>query len=129
MNFASRAATSLVFAAAVPCLAEGASKWKKIWVTSAAVLAATHVADVTSSRGMPEANPLLRDARGQFHMSRGILIKGAASGGLLVLQGILLKRSKDSNLYKPFSVINLGAAGAVGATALRNHRMRGEPFP
>jgi hypothetical protein len=129
VNFASRAATSLLLAAAFPCLAEGPSKWKKIWAASAAVLAAAHVADIASSRGMPEANPLLRDARGQFHMNRGILVKGAASGGLLVLQGVLLKRSKDSNLYKPFSVINLGAAGAVGATALRNHRLRAEPLP
>lgn len=119
-----RLAAASVLLAAWPCLAEGASKWKKIWAVSAGILAATHVADVVSSRGMPESNPLLRDGRGQFDVRRGVLIKVAASGALLTLQGMLVKREPDRNLYKPFAVINLGAAGAVGAAAIHNHRIR-----
>lgn len=119
-----RLAAASALLAAWPCLAEGANKWKKIWAVTAGILGAAHIADVASSRGMPESNPLLRDGRGQFDVRRGVLIKVAASGALLTLQGILIQREPDRNLYKPFAVINLGAAAAVGAVAVHNHRIR-----
>ncbi|MCS6953845.1 MAG: hypothetical protein NZM33_13435 [Bryobacteraceae bacterium] len=96
---------------------------------TAGVLGAVQVADVASSRGMPEANPLLRDGSGQFHVGRAMWIKLGASAGLLTLEAILARRERDRNLYKPFSVINLGAAGAVGAVAVRNARMRAQALP
>ena len=92
--------------------------WKKRWIASAVGLAAASLVDARSSLGRYEGNPLLRNERGQFAAGRGIAMKAGATGGMVVIQGILARRRPE--LYKPSSLVNLGAAGAFGVAAWRN---------
>ncbi len=86
-----------------------------------ALVAAANVADIHSSVGLPEANPLLRNNQGGLNIRTSVVVKSAASGGFVLLEFILLKKLKHERLEKPFTVINGVAAGAVAATALRNY--------
>lgn len=95
--------------------------WRKRWWASVALVAAANVADIHSSVGLPEANPLLRNNQGGLNIRTSVVVKSAASGGFVLLEFILLKKLKHERLEKPFTVINGVAAGAVAATALRNY--------
>jgi len=96
---------------------------KKAWALSAASLAAAAVLDVRSSVGRYEINPLLRNARGEFSLSRGIALKSCAIGGMLLSQFVVTRKMPDANLYRPLAVLNLGASGLLSVTALRNSRL------
>jgi len=96
------------------------SKWGKAWLGSVAVLAAANTADVLSSRNLAEMNPFLRNQQGNFSAGKAALIKASATGGFIFLQW-LIRRGRDRKHFdKPFAIINLSAAGAVGATAAHN---------
>jgi len=82
-----------------------------------------HAADLHSSRGLAEANPLLRNGQGGINPVKGAVVKSAAAGGLLLLEALLLKKAPEHRLEKPFTIINTAAAGAVAATAVRNYRI------
>ncbi len=89
------------------------SKW---WI-SAAVLAAASAFDAGSSWGKPEMNPLLRSADGRFG-GRGFAIKMSITGGIAVMQHLVLKRQPRTD--KAFIVANSAMAGAFTAAAVRN---------
>lgn len=73
--------------------------------------------DVHSSVGRREANPLLRGADGRFSVGRGVGIKLGVLAGLFAAQE--LRPAREWNW------VNLGYAGASGAIAVRNYRLRG----
>jgi hypothetical protein len=102
------------------CVAETGQGWKHKWIATVAALTAANVADAWSSRGLREANPLLRGPGGQFSSGRAIAVKSAAAGGFVALQLILLKRMPERNLYQPFAIATGAAAGTTGAVAIRN---------
>jgi hypothetical protein len=107
-----------------PLAPKGNQRWRNAWLVSAGVLAAANAADVASSRDLAEQNPLLRNSQGGFDARKGALIKAGATGGLLLVQAILRRRAGDGSLDKAFTIVNGAAAGAVGATAVRNYGLR-----
>jgi hypothetical protein len=103
--------------------AETKHRWKKIWTASVAAVVAVNVLDARSSAGRYETNPLLQNGRGQFSAGRAIAIKSGATGGILLLQVLLRKRTPEQSLEKPSAIVNFAAAAVVGATAYRNTRV------
>jgi hypothetical protein len=111
------------------CSAKSRSKWRKAWLAAVGTLVAANAIDIHSSGGLSETNPLLRNSNGYFSSRKGIIVKSAASGGFLLLEVILLKKAPDRNLYKPFAITNLVAAGVVAAMAARNYSIPRTPAP
>ena len=99
---------------------DGKKRGLRLW----GALIAANALDVPSSVGKYEANPLLRDSQGRFNTRRALMIKSAASGGMLALQVVFRKRMPERNLEKPYAVVNFAAAAAVGAATYRNTRIR-----
>jgi hypothetical protein len=103
--------------------AESAPKeGKQRWLLSAVALIAASALDAHASQSRYEINPLLRGSNGTFSNRRGLVIKSAAGGGMLLLQAILIKRNPDRNLYRPFALTNGIIAGVTAGTALRNYQ-------
>jgi hypothetical protein len=98
-------------------LAEGRSK--KWWKISAAILGAVTIADVHSSVGRPELNPMLRSSDGRFS-GRGISLKAALVGGAIAAQYLMLKKSPQAAGWAAGA--NFAAAAATGAVVVRNHQ-------
>jgi len=86
---------------------------------SVVVLAAGSVADTHSSWRGHELNPIL--GRGQFGW-QATAIKGAITGASLLCQRWVLRR--HPRMRPTFTVVNFGMGGAMGAVAVRNHRVR-----
>jgi len=84
--------------------------WKKAWIVSGGAVIAVNVLTSRSSVGRYETNPLLRDSQGRFNTRRAVMIKSAASGGMLMLQAVLHKRTPEQSLEKPSTVVNFAAA-------------------
>jgi len=119
------AARTLLVCLLAAGIAHGQTKrpWKKAWIVSVGALIAVNVLDARSSVGRYETNPLLRDSQGRFNTRRTVMVKSAASGGMLLLQVVLHRRMPEQSLDKPSTVVNFTAAAAVGATAFRNTRI------
>jgi hypothetical protein len=119
------AARTLLVCLLATGIAHGQTKrpWKKAWIVSVGALIAVNVLDARSSVGRYETNPLLRDSQGRFNTRRTVMVKSAASGGMLLLQVVLHKRMPEQSLEKPSAAVNFTAAAAVGATAFRNTRI------
>lgn len=97
---------------------------KKRWLTpyraSQLALVGAMTADIGSSWGCAEANPILRSADGRFY-GRGTAIKvGVTSTGLLLTH--LLKR-KFPKLEKPLTFMLGSSSGFLYYTAIRNTTM------
>lgn len=112
----------LVLTLAANCFAASPAeaRWKKTWLLSAAVLVAASFADAHTSLGRSEANPLLRNSRGEFSGARAVALKSTAVGGTLALE-ICLSRSRPQ-LRRAGSVVNFASAAALTAAAARNSR-------
>lgn len=119
------AARTLLVCLLAAGIAHGQTKprWKKVWIVSVGALIAVNVLDARSSVGRYETNPLLRDSQGRFNTRRTVMVKSAASGGMLLLQVVLHRRMPEQSLEKPSAVVNFAAATTIGATAYRNTRM------
>jgi hypothetical protein len=109
----------LVLGGGQPCFGETKRKWKKVWIISVAAVVAANVLDVRSSAGGWESNRLLQDPQGRFCARRAVMVKSAASGGMLLLQA-LLRRRMPEQIEKPASFVNFAAAATVGAVAYHN---------
>jgi hypothetical protein len=114
----------LVAGSAHPCFGQTKRGWKKVWTISVAVLGAVNVMDGRSSAGALETNPLLRNGQGRFSARRAVAVKSAASGGMVLVQLLLLRRMPEQRLEKPAAIANFVAAAAVGATAYRNTKIQ-----
>src|SRR3979490_3015309 len=84
----------------------------KLWRFSAAFLGAVTIADVQSSVGRQEGNPLLASHNGQFS-GRGMALKGAGVGAMLGVQWLLLR--KNPNAAKYAAGANFAAGALTGA--------------
>jgi hypothetical protein len=93
----------------------------KLWRVSAAVLGAVTIADVQSSVGRMEANPLLSSQDGRFS-NRGVALKGLVVGGALGAQWLLLRKNPNAAPYA--AGINFVAAGLTGAAVVHNHMVK-----
>ena len=110
-----------ILLATLACQAQERRSWKKRWWVSVALVAAASVADLHSSAGLAEANPLLRNRQGGTDLARGAWVKSATAGGVVLLEAILLKKAPEHRLERPFTIINTAAAGVVAYAAVRNY--------
>jgi hypothetical protein len=97
-----------------------------LWRISVATLAAANVLDVQSSWGKRELNPALSNASGTFG-AQGAAIKSACQGGLLAIEYLVTRHHPSGKLYKALSLINFGAAGAMGGVAAHNYTIAPPP--
>ena len=88
---------------------------RRLWRASIAALVAGNAADMASSWGRYEANPLL--GRGRFGV-RQAGIKAGVVGVSVAAQTLLVRRRAE----KPYAVANFAAAAALGAVAAHNLR-------
>lgn len=86
-------------------------------VVSQVALAGASAADIASSWGKWEANPVL--GHGAFQ-GRQVAIKAGIIGGTLVFETILAR--KHPRYAKVFRWVNVGAAAGTGAVAIVNWR-------
>ena len=93
----------------------------KLWRVSAAVLGAVTIADMQSSVGRFEANPLLTSQNGRFG-TRGIALKGLVVGGALGAQWLMLRHNPKAAPYA--AGINFAAAALTGAAVAHNHMLK-----
>lgn len=93
---------------------------KTLWTVSLAGLAMANAMDLQSSWGKHELNPALSGPTGTFG-GHGALIKLGLQGGLMGVEYLLTRGHPSRKLYRVLSVINFGAAGAIGATAAHNY--------
>lgn len=99
--------------------ADRLTRWRTVWRVSQALLAGADAADVASSWGKIEANPLLHAGS---HFSYGSLaIKLGGLGGSIAAQHYLLRKSPE--LTPVAASTNLAAAAVLGAVAGRNMRV------
>jgi len=96
---------------------------KKHWVASWVAVAAVNFLDVHSSRGRLEANPLLRGRNGRFSTGKAVLLKAAVSGGLFAGQWAWMRTHPERNYYPKLAVVNVIAAGGLGAVVVHNYRL------
>lgn len=101
--------------------ANAETRKKKLWRISAAVLGAVTIADVQSSFGRREMNPLLQSSGGRFG-SQGIAIKGAIVGATLGTQWLLMRKNPQVAGYAAGT--NFAIAAATGAVVVRNHMLK-----
>ena len=101
---------------------EAPKRSKKRWLVSVAVLVAAGAADVHSSYGGYEANPLLRSADGRLRV-RGVGIKFGLLGAAVGVEYLMIRKHPEA--AGTAFVANLAGAAALTAVALRNYRFRG----
>jgi hypothetical protein len=94
---------------------------RRWWLASVAALVGAHAADVASSYGRQEANPLLRMGSGRFD-ARSMGIKMGIVGGVVALQCLALRKMPEA--HRSLAVTNLAGSGAMAALAARNWRTR-----
>ena len=93
----------------------------KLWKFSAAMLTAVTIADMQSSVGRQEANPLLASQNGQFS-GQGVALKGLMVGGLLGVQWVMLRRNPQASKYAAganFASIWCTASGVAADSSSR----------
>jgi hypothetical protein len=118
----------MIFLLCVPVLTlsgaeklDGESRQRKFLRWSQAALVAGATADVASSWGAREGNPILRGNDGRLG-SQGASIKLGMIAGGLTLQYIAFKRHPEA--ARSIAISNFVAASALGGLALRNARVR-----
>ena len=96
--------------------ADRPSRWHAVWRVSQAMLVAGNTADIASSWGKYETNPLLRTGARFSYGSMAIKL-GMMTGSLAVQQYIAHKHP-DRIPY--FASANLAVAGVLGIVAFHN---------
>ncbi len=112
------AGLTLLCASLLPCAAQ--ERPSRFWRFSVAVLGAATVADVHSSWGKHELNPLLRNGRNRFG-AQGLAVKAGVTGGAVLAQALLFRRKPAS--LRGAAIGNTIVAGALTAIAIRNHHL------
>lgn len=93
-------------------------RWSKRWIISVATLAAASFADVYTSKGKFEANPLLRDPTGRASVGKMVAFKTGAIGGTVLVEALLARKQESG--YKSATILNFGLSAAYGTLAVRN---------
>ena len=93
-------------------------KGRRLWKISAAILGVATIADMQSSVGRRELNPMLRGADGRFS-TRGVSIKAAIVGGALAGQHLMLRKHPEACGWAAGA--NFAGATATSAVITRNH--------
>jgi hypothetical protein len=102
-------------------LALRAEERARLWKWSVVTLAAATAADMHSSYGMQERNPLLRGSGRRFD-ANSALLKAGAVGVFLVGQKLFLPGR--SGRKKNWAVVNFSAAATTSVFAAHNYVIR-----
>jgi hypothetical protein len=94
---------------------------KDVWRVSVAALTVANVLDTQSSWGKRELNPVLANSNGRFGRESALLKLGLQGGFLGVEYLITRRHNANSKMYRALSVINFGAAAAIGSVAAHNY--------
>jgi hypothetical protein len=99
-----------------------AAPQSKLYSISVAALIGANAADLASSWGRPELNPLLTPGStgGRFGWQSATIKLGLAGGSLLFQRYVLRRRPE---LQRGFAISNFVAAGAMSAVAVRNQTL------
>ena len=89
-----------------------------LWKSSVIALLASSAADMHSSFGRREMNPLLANSQGRFS-GRGIAIKALITGGAIGAQWLLLRRNPEAQ--KHAAIANIGMASLFTSAAIHNY--------
>ena len=92
------------------------SRWHAVWRVSQVLLAGANSADITSSWGKNEANPILRTGQ-QFGYGSLAIKLGVLAGGLAA-QHYLVRKSPEQARWLSFA--NLGATAGLSAVTVHN---------
>ena len=99
--------------------AEGHTRWRMVWRVSQVLLAGAETADIGSSWGKNEANPLVRTGQRFSYGSMAIKLGGLA--GCLTAQRYLLRKNPERT--PAVASANLVAAAVLGVVAAHNMRV------
>jgi len=111
------AADHAAYTRAVPYPRDSGRKW---YITSLAAWNVANTADVASSLGKWELNPLLSSGQGTFTAS-GAARKLAISGAVELVEYRLVHRRPSA--LKKAALVNFVAAAAISGVAIRNFRV------
>jgi hypothetical protein len=90
-----------------------------LWKASIVTIAGAKVADIASSWGKREMNPI--PGRGAFG-GRQTAISGGITAGVVGMEFLVVKRCPKA--ARVFRWVNFGAAGVVSAVAVHNYQLR-----
>jgi hypothetical protein len=121
-NFAAFFLVLMVLSLPAASAADRSSRWRTVWRASQAMLVAGNAADIASSWGKYETNPVLRTGP-RFGLGSMAIKIGIVAGGLAVQQYVL---HKAPNKIPYFASANLAIAGVLGIVAFHNS---GVPSP
>jgi len=91
---------------------------KGLWTASVASLLAASAADMQSSMGRLERNPVLANGQGRFN-TQGVALKGLITGGVVGVQWLLLRKHPEA--LRHAAIANFGMAAVFGGAAYYNH--------
>jgi hypothetical protein len=92
---------------------------RRLWKWSVVALIAGTSLDAATSMNMPEANPLLRSANGQFGY-RALLLKAALASGTIAFE---IHSTRGAHGFKRFAILNFIQAGGFAGIAVRNSQL------
>jgi hypothetical protein len=93
----------------------------KLWRVSVALLGAVTIADMQSSAGRMEANPLMSSSNGRF-TSRGMALKGVGVGAMVGVQYLMLRKNPHGAPWAAGA--NFAASALVGSAVIHNHMLK-----
>lgn len=93
-----------------------------LWIVSSLALSAAEAADLGTSVGRNEANPLLQNSAGRIAVGRAVGIKVSLSGAMILVQAALARR--NPSVYRSSAIINFLGAGVIGGVAAHNATTR-----
>jgi hypothetical protein len=114
----------LLCLSAAPCLSADYSLPSRSWQYSLAALSTANALDMHSSWGRRELNPMLASSDGRFG-ARGAALKLGIQATLFGLEYVITRRHPGRRTYRVLSILNFGAAGVAGATAIHNYTLPG----
>lgn len=92
---------------------------KRLYTISLLTLTAIQIADVASSYGRPEANPILANSAGRFG-GRALALKAGMVGGLEFSQLFMLRRHPER--AKRMAIVNFVVSGLLTGVVVHNVR-------
>ena len=98
-------------------IAQGAERPDRWYRVSQVALVGANVADLATSRGHYELNPLVAGRDGRFSLGRGVALKVGYLGGLTLVQGRMPRHRRM------WTIANFVVAGAFTGIAIRNGRI------
>ena len=97
--------------------------WRTAYHVSVGAVVAGNVADIGTSYGHLEMNPMLQGA-GQRFGTRQLIVKYSIPAAVIGLQALMLHRHPQPTVYKAYTITNAVVASTYAAMAIRNARVK-----